>query len=596
MKLSLQEKINEIIVCHSKKGLDLSNVKCYSNKRLIQTVATIYNLHHLKPQIIQVPLANPALFASVAVFDLKAQIIHLLHNNDLMTPENFAEGLDVFTGKTAQPITHIGEIHTGYAYENARDLHCDPESDDFPFPIMSFYDETHSDRWGCLTCTPFLWWPSFFKKEIRHQYKSVQVLGYVPNLKLGKGKSCRQSSISKLQEEHDCLRPLLIQLKNIVDEGGLRTQVMGRQVTVKPWLHCCCGDTAGHNKLCGRNGTSQRFRECNCPYHLLGSRTPPCITNPNDWLITTKQIDDASKVDNGLEDMYLREIRIAFDGVPLCDNKHGIHHQCPGEMLHAHGNGIIEKQLKVLVEMIGPNKQNMKDKEELDALHENMVNDSRRQSDNDQPRKSSRGGVCDGTKVTAVERVGNLHEILVMSYTATGQQLLKAPLKNNNVPLSRWRNCIKLQLSFEKWVHEENLVDEVKNAQPILSKLIGEIRRCFPRQIGNQWNIPKMHILVRMIQNMLRFGSAESFSGQHGERFLQSSVKHIANNTRRQGATYTQELASRIWEKEIIQHAFNESVLPYIGFDTTKEAPILTTSFVGKFDMNLKNVNAVAQS
>jgi hypothetical protein len=35
-------------------------------------VATIYNLHHLKPQIIQVPLANPALFASVAVFDLKA--------------------------------------------------------------------------------------------------------------------------------------------------------------------------------------------------------------------------------------------------------------------------------------------------------------------------------------------------------------------------------------------------------------------------------------------------------------------------------------------------------------------------------------------
>ena len=80
MTLSLQDKINEIIVSHSKKGLDLSNVKCYSKKRLIQTVATIYNLHHLKPQIIQVPLANPALFASVAVFDLKAQIIHLLHN------------------------------------------------------------------------------------------------------------------------------------------------------------------------------------------------------------------------------------------------------------------------------------------------------------------------------------------------------------------------------------------------------------------------------------------------------------------------------------------------------------------------------------
>ena len=119
-------------------------------------MANIYNLHHPKPKIIQVPLANLALFALVAVFDLKAQIIHLLHNTDLMTPVSFVEGLDVFTGKTTQPITHIDEIHTGCAYQNARDLYCDPVSDDFPFPIMSFYDKTHSDRWECLTCTPFL--------------------------------------------------------------------------------------------------------------------------------------------------------------------------------------------------------------------------------------------------------------------------------------------------------------------------------------------------------------------------------------------------------------------------------------------------------
>ena len=82
-------------------------------------MAKIYNLHRLKPQMIQVPLANSALFALVVVFDLKAQIIHLLHNTGLTTPSNFAEGLDVFTGKTTQPITHIGKIHTGYAYENA---------------------------------------------------------------------------------------------------------------------------------------------------------------------------------------------------------------------------------------------------------------------------------------------------------------------------------------------------------------------------------------------------------------------------------------------------------------------------------------------
>ena len=121
-----------------------------------------------------------------------------------------------------------------------------------------------------------------------------------------------------------------------------------------------------------------RFREYNCPYNILGNKTPTCIKSPNKWLITTQQIAYASNVDNGLEDMYLRDINSAFDGVPLCNKKYGIHHQCPGKMLHAHGNGIIEKQFQVLVDIIGPNKQNMKHKEELDALHEDMVNDLKR--------------------------------------------------------------------------------------------------------------------------------------------------------------------------------------------------------------------------
>ena len=95
-------------------------------------MAKLYNLHHLKPKIFQVPLANPPLFASVAAFDLKAQIIHLLHDSKLMIQPNFAEGLDIFTRKITQPITHIGEVHSGYAYTTARDLYCIPGSDDFP--------------------------------------------------------------------------------------------------------------------------------------------------------------------------------------------------------------------------------------------------------------------------------------------------------------------------------------------------------------------------------------------------------------------------------------------------------------------------------
>ena len=82
-------------------------------------MAEAYNLIHLKPKIVNVPLTNPALFAAVAVFDLKASILDILHDEKLMSNEHFAPELDIFSGKCTQPITHIDEVHTGHAYEKA---------------------------------------------------------------------------------------------------------------------------------------------------------------------------------------------------------------------------------------------------------------------------------------------------------------------------------------------------------------------------------------------------------------------------------------------------------------------------------------------
>ena len=114
-------------------------------------------LIHLKPKIANIPLTNPALFAAVAVFDLKASILDILHDEKLMSNEHFAPGLDMFSGKCTQSITHIGEVHTGHAYRKACKYYCTTEGKYFTLPMISFYDETHSDRHGCLACIPFLW-------------------------------------------------------------------------------------------------------------------------------------------------------------------------------------------------------------------------------------------------------------------------------------------------------------------------------------------------------------------------------------------------------------------------------------------------------
>jgi hypothetical protein len=66
----------------------------------------------LKHNDVEVKLSSGGV-ASVAVFDLKAMILSLLMDKRLMTEENFADGLNIFTGNPEGVINDFGEIHTG---------------------------------------------------------------------------------------------------------------------------------------------------------------------------------------------------------------------------------------------------------------------------------------------------------------------------------------------------------------------------------------------------------------------------------------------------------------------------------------------------
>ena len=76
--------------------------------------------------------------------------------------------------------------------------------------------------------------------------------------------------------------------------------------------------------------------------------------------------------------------------------------------------------------------------------------------------------------MTAMERVRNLHELLVLSYTQSGYDIIKPIpiLSDRRISIRNWRDCIKLQLSFEKWVHDHNPIEDVQNAQPLVATMI----------------------------------------------------------------------------------------------------------------------------
>ena len=109
---------------------------------------------------------------------------------------------------------------------------------------------------------------------------------------------------------------------------------------------------------------------------------------------------------------------------------------------------------------------------QLDVLHQNLVTESLKQSERDVPRMSSRNGVTDGTKMTASERVGNMFMLLCASHTKDGRGILHNGLNELDIALSSFKNCMKLQLSFEKWVDDSNTIIDVCGASDLLSKLM----------------------------------------------------------------------------------------------------------------------------
>ncbi len=129
------------------------------------------------------------------------------------------------------------------------------------------------------------------------------------------------------------------------------------------------------------------------------------------------------------------------------------------------------------------------------------------------------------------ERVGNFFILLCVMYTTSGKCLLSNGLSRERIPLRRFCNCIQLYLAFKQWVDETHPIQKVKDAYGLLAYLIGEVQFCFPKNWGWGWNIPKMHSFAKMLDNMLKFGSAKKISGQTGERALKSIVKDHAQRT-----------------------------------------------------------------
>ena len=86
-------------------------------------------------------------------------IIDLLTDKSLMNESNFAEAYNVLTGAVSPNHPYnskYGEVHTGDAWEPARNRYCQPDDKGkppLPVAIIVFGDKSHTDLHGSLALT-----------------------------------------------------------------------------------------------------------------------------------------------------------------------------------------------------------------------------------------------------------------------------------------------------------------------------------------------------------------------------------------------------------------------------------------------------------
>ncbi len=117
-------------------------------------------------------------------------------------------------------------------------------------------------------------------------------------------------------------------------------------------------------------------------------------------------------------------------------------------------------------------------------------------------------------------------------------------------------------------------MSQVKQSSEALGILINLIKECFPRDGGWGLNLPKLYAFAKMSHNMLKFGSANNFSGNIGEQALKGIVNNHAEKTQRRPDKFAEQCAICEYESNVIKY-FMTDISSHIGVSTHCSKPTM---------------------
>jgi hypothetical protein len=581
----------------------------WKRKTVIERVSKLFDKTGLRPVDTLVNLSDGRV-VSVPVVDFEECICDLLSDPEINHPSNLSKGLD---RQTWRPITSIaeherdqdailGEKDSGYLYRLGMNLHCPLRSEVDPkmvrpLPLIFNIDKSHSDLHGSLAVTPVTVSLAMLDCRTQQKVRAWRVMATVPNLSAKKGKNKKRSvsdGLATANDIHKVMKAAFSSFKKYYDMGGILWEDNnGNVLTLKPYIHCIIGDTAGNNELVGHyQGCFARLqlKDCKCTEDQLTMCPPVCkpisffnmmgvggdakeifrLYDENN-LISLMELSmvgrDKSKKRVVQKYFSKHAVENAFYDLPLSDPYQGIVGVTPQELLHVIESGIVGYSLQSISDIIGRRSINASCKELVDKLFYDIKDCMDRNSERDVCRMSNRRGFFDLTNIGAEERFGNFFGLIVLMHTTYGERLMSDHFDREEVDFDKTRETCMLLVSWTRFVMDFNKRRDVRDGINATIMMQERIMRDLPRdkrektelESGSHgWNITKFHCLPHLVSNILKFGCGRVTHGSAGEKNHKRFAKDAGKGTQRRVDSYATQVGQNNYEFDVIDSAYGK--------------------------------------
>ena len=548
-----------------------------SRKQFIESMnKKLYNgpVSIMKPKIYKTILSSGRT-SNVVSFSMREMILKMVTNKSLFHPGNLL--LDPKNPCGDQPDDgSYGDVNTGTWYKAAKKHECTLPNQ-ILMPFCHFIDGLSVDKYGKLTVEAVLTCCLWYNRKARNRSSSWWVHGFVED----QGTFRDQQSYSKeqkLQDYHDMMSKIYLEMKQIRDCGGIKLTLNfgihgNHTVIAVPVIQFIIGDCKGNDILCGRKGGHSLLmpglcRDCNI-HPSEGDNT--CINKPLLCQYITKH-DIEGKTKDELNAYSFYPVNNCFSKLSFGGDKRGIYGGTPAEILHAIQLGLCEYIADAIDLMFTPSSMS-----NISCVIAGIYRDNRRQSERDLPNiRAFRNGLTSVAKLKATERFSRVYVLmLALSNSYLVMDLCTRKRKriqnSDDAPFITRTFLVNLvlvlhnTLTFHQWMKKEQFhkYDFVENRRTGESKASLHIKNYLEmfKQVcqrgGNGLKTPKFHQMLHVCDYIKRHGSPLNYDGSRGENFGKVKIKDNAKLTNKQKPTFNFDIGRRISEEDLIDNASN---------------------------------------